>query len=426
MSHVIQLLDQYGYIILFLALMLELIALPIPTEFLMSYVGYLAYKGQLNLYASILIAALGTSLGMTISYAIGYRLGYPFFRKYGHRFHIGEAQLEKLNKLFSKYGVSLLLISCFIPGVRHITGYFSGITHSKYRRFAPFAYAGALLWVSTFIGLGRALGPQYKIIEASIKRYLVIGVVIVGLLLIGYLLIKYNREKIKTSLIFWLDTFSVGFRSQRRLMALIGGAATIFIGLVVLLAGFLQDLLSHDFDEFNRLSMLVIHALFGVEWAPIMKGVFYLGHWSVLMGMIVLTVLWIIWLKHWRLDLVFYVGALLGGWVFSKGIHFLLLRIARSFHLPMGAAQAFPNLALVYLVLVYGFLVYSFSRHSRHHWVKPFLFVMGLGITAVVALASLYFTLLLPSELLVSLVVGAVWLSLSVLLLEIRRLVFVI
>ena len=79
METIVHLLDQYGYVILFLSLMLELIALPIPTEPLMSYVGYLIYQHQLNLFISIFAAALGSYCGMTIAYWIGYKLGHPFF-----------------------------------------------------------------------------------------------------------------------------------------------------------------------------------------------------------------------------------------------------------------------------------------------------------------------------------------------------------
>lgn len=88
MNEIIQLLNHYGYIVLFLSLLLELIIVPIPNEALMSYVGVLCYQGKMNIILSILFAGVGGVVGATISYWIGYKLGVPFFRKFGHYFHM--------------------------------------------------------------------------------------------------------------------------------------------------------------------------------------------------------------------------------------------------------------------------------------------------------------------------------------------------
>ena len=126
-------MDQFGYIVLFASLLLELIALPLPGEVLMSYTGFLIYQGNLNWLASILIGGTGASIGMTLSYWIGFKLGKPFFEKYGHRFHMGPDKIEKTSHWFTKHGNKLLVFAYFIPGVRHITGYFSGITRLPFR-----------------------------------------------------------------------------------------------------------------------------------------------------------------------------------------------------------------------------------------------------------------------------------------------------
>lgn len=128
MQFLTNLIEHYGYAVLFLSLMLELIALPLPGEFLMGYAGVLVFQGKLSWIISIVIAGVGSCTGMTISYWIGKKLGTPFFHKHGHRIHLGPDRLEKTAKWFKNYGNKLLLIAYFIPGVRHITGYFSGIT----------------------------------------------------------------------------------------------------------------------------------------------------------------------------------------------------------------------------------------------------------------------------------------------------------
>jgi membrane protein DedA with SNARE-associated domain len=85
-THFIQnLVDQYGYFVLGIALLLEFLALPLPGEVLMTYVGLMVFQGDMNWTLSILTAGIGSTIGMTLSYWIGYRLGMPFINKYGSR-----------------------------------------------------------------------------------------------------------------------------------------------------------------------------------------------------------------------------------------------------------------------------------------------------------------------------------------------------
>jgi len=81
LSNLTAYIDQYGYVVLFAALLLELIALPLPGEVFMSYSGFLVFQGHLNWFVSILMAGVGACIGMTLSYWIGFKLGKPFFCK---------------------------------------------------------------------------------------------------------------------------------------------------------------------------------------------------------------------------------------------------------------------------------------------------------------------------------------------------------
>ena len=170
MIDVIHLLNQYGYIILFLSLMLELIIIPIPNEALMSYVGVLCFQGKMNLVFSVLIAGTGGIVGASISYWVGYKLGTPFIRKFGHYIHMGPEKLEKMSRWYKKYGKVLLVISFFIPGVRHVASIITGVIKLPYRSFAFFAYIGIFLWVGTFITLGNLLGPTWDRYQGEIKK----------------------------------------------------------------------------------------------------------------------------------------------------------------------------------------------------------------------------------------------------------------
>lgn len=154
MDSIANLFNQYGYIILTLSLILELLALPLPGQTIMTYCGYKIHQENMSWFFGITMAFLGVVIGITISYFIGKTLGRPFFEKYGHYVHLSKDKLNKITKYFQKYGFLLIFVSYFIPGLRHLIGYFSGITKLSTKRFILSAYLGALLWTTTFICFG--------------------------------------------------------------------------------------------------------------------------------------------------------------------------------------------------------------------------------------------------------------------------------
>ncbi|MGN7764548.1 DedA family protein [Paenibacillus sp. 22594] len=156
-----ELFASYGYSVLFFGLLLEFVALPFPGETTMAFAGFLSYTGRLDFFVLIAVAFAGTTIGMTVTYFIGLKAGLPFIRRYGKWFLFSESKLEKTQHWFDRYGSILVSIGYFIPGVRHFTGYFSGITALPFRKFALYAYSGALLWVVLFLGIGKIFGPQW-------------------------------------------------------------------------------------------------------------------------------------------------------------------------------------------------------------------------------------------------------------------------
>ncbi|MFC4076701.1 DedA family protein [Salinithrix halophila] len=167
----LDLLSQYGYLGIFFFLVFGIVGLPLPDEIMMTFIGYLASSGQLDLSLTF-ISALGGSLsGITISYFLGGRLGYPFLKRFGSKIFITRRRLRITQFLFRKYGNWVLFFGYFIPGVRHVTAYLAGISHMSWPRFAAYAYTGALIWCMTFIGLGFMVGAHWEKVFESFHRY---------------------------------------------------------------------------------------------------------------------------------------------------------------------------------------------------------------------------------------------------------------
>ncbi|MEB1805755.1 MAG: DedA family protein [Bacillaceae bacterium] len=188
------LIMKYGYIAIIIILIGGIVGLPIPDEVLLTLIGYYTYAGKMSYTLALLSAFTGSAIGISISYFLGAKLGLPFLLKYGPRFHITHKKVAYTQQLFYKYGPILLFIGYFIPGLRHITGYLSGISKYNFIKFSLFAYTGAFTWVFLFITLGQELGNKWYIVE---RYFLKIGLLlfILVVLISIFLIFRYNSIK---------------------------------------------------------------------------------------------------------------------------------------------------------------------------------------------------------------------------------------
>ena len=108
--------------------------------------------------------------------------------RYGRYLRITEDHVERAHAWFRRAGHWSLTFGYFIPGVRHFTAYAAGMSELEYPPFALFAYGGAAIWVSTFIGLGYLLGERWKAVEANIHHYM-IGFTIAAVILVAAYLV---------------------------------------------------------------------------------------------------------------------------------------------------------------------------------------------------------------------------------------------
>ena len=186
-AQVLAWITQYGYFAIFFLLVFGIIGLPIPDETLLTFSGYLIYKGNFHLPLAFISALLGSATGITISYQLGRILGQRVLLRYGKYLHLNEQRLERAHAWFARIGHWALTVGYFIPGVRHLTAYAAGIAEVSPHQFAIFAYSGAILWVSTFLSLGYLLGERWEAVEKNIHYYLEWLAVAIVVGAIGYL-----------------------------------------------------------------------------------------------------------------------------------------------------------------------------------------------------------------------------------------------
>jgi membrane-associated protein len=180
-------LVQYGYWAIAAALLLENVGLPLPGETVLLLSSFLAYSERdLQLAWIIIVGTAATALGGEGGYLVGRHGGRPLLQRFGQILHIGEAEMDRGEKLFEKYGSVTVLVARFIFGMRVIAGPMAGVLRMSRKNFAFFNFLGAALWVSAISCVGYFFGGQKKVLAHYLQRFdLALGaafILIVGVL----------------------------------------------------------------------------------------------------------------------------------------------------------------------------------------------------------------------------------------------------
>jgi len=419
----IGLINNYGYIILFSALVLELIAFPLPGELMMTYCGYLVYQSKMNWFLSILVATTGVIVGITISYFVGSKLGTKFFGKYGSYVHLGPKQMEKTSKWFKSSGNKLLILAYFIPGVRHITGYFSGITKISYRRFGLNAYFGALIWTSTFISLGRVLGPNWQKFHNYISRYLIIGTLVISIIFIIIYAYRNHKVKIIDTTYKMLNKTIITFHSMGRMKVAVAVVAVAFLGFSVLVIGVIQDYLAHEFDQFDIVVSFLVREIFTFKWSYLIDLSELITSIKLLAPLTILILIWILKRNRNRiLEIEFIFIVIGGGEILQVILRHIFKRLGPSTINLLGNSQyTFPNNQSLMAVAIYGFFAFLIGSNVKRTWSKTAVLIITLFICIFSGINPVFFQTAYPSDVYAGYIFGGIWLTINIILLEVYR-----
>ena len=187
----------WGYSGIFGLMLLESSSLPIPSEVILPFAGYLASMGQLDFWITLTIATFAGILGSLVDYYIGLK-GVQMLIKHKilGKFFLSTTQLQVAEKWFLKHGSLMVFISRIIPGFRTTFSFPAGAAKMKLSKFIVFTTAGCLVWNGILIYLGWYLGKNWTQV-AGITRYLIIAAVVTVVIVVVVYLV-YRRRKKKT------------------------------------------------------------------------------------------------------------------------------------------------------------------------------------------------------------------------------------
>ena len=157
-------LESYGYLVVFLLVMLESIGLPVPGETaLIAAALYAGTTHKLEIWAIVAVAAAAAIIGDNIGYSIGRYGGARLLLRYGHRVHLHEGRLKIGIWLFRRHGGKVVFWGRFVSILRTWAAFLAGANHMEWRRFLFFNAAGGIVWATLY-------GVVYYVFGATLKR----------------------------------------------------------------------------------------------------------------------------------------------------------------------------------------------------------------------------------------------------------------
>ncbi|MDD2886547.1 MAG: DedA family protein [Aliarcobacter sp.] len=188
---IVQTVGSLGYAGIFIMMFLESSFFPFPSEVVMIPAGYLAYKGEMNMYLVILFGILGSLAGSLFNYYLAVKFGRRFLIKYGKYFFIKEETIVRMEVFFKDHGHISTFSGRLIPVVRQYISLPAGLARMNIYVFSLYTSLGAGIWVVILALLGYFLGDN----ESLIKEYL--HYIIVVILILLSILTFWYYKKIK-------------------------------------------------------------------------------------------------------------------------------------------------------------------------------------------------------------------------------------
>ena len=193
---IVSYIGDMGYLGIFLLMFLESTFFPFPSEIIMIPAGYLAYKGEMNLYIIILVGILGSVAGALLNYYLAMIFGRKFILKYGKYFFIKEETLNKLDSFFAKHGEISTFTGRLIPGIRQLISLPAGLARMHIAKFSFYTALGAGIWVIVLVAVGYLVGSNEALISEYLKSATLIALVSVALIMVFYVVRNKRRKEI--------------------------------------------------------------------------------------------------------------------------------------------------------------------------------------------------------------------------------------
>ena len=166
----LSLIERYGYLFVFLGVVLEGVGLPLPGETVLITAGALAHQGSLTLWETLVMGSFGAVVGGQAGYCVGRFAGRPFVLRWGRYAFITPERLGRAERFFERHGGSSVFFARFITGLRVFGSLVAGMSRMSWRKFTFYSVLGGVVWATAAVTLGYFLWVSIGLVEHWIGR----------------------------------------------------------------------------------------------------------------------------------------------------------------------------------------------------------------------------------------------------------------
>jgi membrane protein DedA with SNARE-associated domain len=200
-SWILEAISTAGYAGVAALMALESACIPLPSEIIMPFAGYLVSTGRFGLIAAATAGAVGCNIGSTVAWVIGARGGRAAVLRWGHYVLFGARELDRLDRFFHRYGAAAVLIARLLPVVRTFISLPAGIAKMPFLRFQIYTFVGSWPWCFALAYLGMVLGEQWDknpTVKALFHRFdwAMVAILVLGFL--GYVYLRWRETRQET------------------------------------------------------------------------------------------------------------------------------------------------------------------------------------------------------------------------------------
>jgi membrane protein DedA with SNARE-associated domain len=180
-SFVIYVISRMGLPGIVLLMAIESACIPLPSEVIMPFSGYLVYLGKYTLWSVGLAGAIGCVVGSVPAYYLGMYGGRPLIEKYGKYVLLSHRDLDLADRWFARHGEATVFFARLLPVIRTFIAFPAGVARMDMKRFIAYTFAGSLPWCLGLAYVGMVLGEKWPTLRGYFHKFdLVIGAVLIA------------------------------------------------------------------------------------------------------------------------------------------------------------------------------------------------------------------------------------------------------
>lgn len=170
-AFIIAVLSSLGYAGVVLLMAIESACIPLPSELIMPFAGYLVFKGQLALWGVAMAGAVGCVLGSLVAYYVGLFGGRPLVQRYGRYLLVSHHDLELADRWFARHGDVTIFVGRLLPVVRTFIAFPAGVARMPLLKFVAYTFVGSLIWCWALAWVGQNLGEHWDTLGVYFHRF---------------------------------------------------------------------------------------------------------------------------------------------------------------------------------------------------------------------------------------------------------------